>query len=263
MPLAEELAAGWSGVELSAPLAGGARNQVFLASRGGRRLVVRRSTRAPAALEWELDLLEHLADHGIRVPRPVTADDGRRHVGGVVVQEFLDGGQPHDRQEWRRVVAVLRAVHELTVGWPQRPGFASSRQLLVSTRGGDVRLDAMAPEAVRAVREAWRPVLTGPECVIHGDVGAGNILVDGSHVGLLDWDEARTDVASFDFAFLPEEIELPSTIDRQALVTAGVAWEAATCWVPEPEYAARRLTELYARLGQSDRRAQGSPKRAT
>ncbi len=240
--------AAWTGVKLFAPLPGGARNTVLLARRDSQRLVVRRSTRSPAALAWELDLLEHLAGHGISVPRLVPADDGRRHVNGVLVHRFVEGHPPGDDADWRRVVAVLTAVHELTVGWPQRPGFASSRQLLTADRGGDVRLDAMPAEAVQAVRAAWIPVLTGPDCVNHGDVGAGNVLVDGARVTLLDWDEARVDVPWFDFAFLPETVEVPAAVDRQRLVTAGVAWEAATCWVPEPTYAAGRLAQLYARL---------------
>lgn len=256
MALVPESVAGWSGVELRAPLTGGARNEVMLASRGRQRLVVRQSGRCGEALDWELDLLGYLTEHGVRVPRPVPTDDGRRHARGVVIHEYIDGRQPRDREDWRRVHEVLTAVHELTVGWPQRPGFASSRQLLVTGRGGDVHLDVMPAEAVRAVRAAWRPILTGPDCVIHGDVGAGNILIEGDQVTLLDWDEARTDVAWFDFAFFPEDVELGGEVaaacpfDRQMLITAGVAWEAATCWVAEPEYAARRLAELYARLGQ-------------
>jgi aminoglycoside phosphotransferase (APT) family kinase protein len=239
----------WSGIELVAPLPGGARNQVMLARRRGQRLVVRWSARSVPALEWELDLLEHLAGHGIGVPRVVITDDGRRHVDGVLVHEYLDGTHPRDSRDWRRVIEVLTSVHELTVGWPQRPGFASTLHLLVADRGGDVRLDLMPPDVVQAVRAAWRPALTGPECVNHGDVGAGNVLIDGAQVSLLDWDEARTDVPWFDFAFMPEDVDVPAPVDRQTLVTAGVAWEAATCWVPEPGYAARRLAELYRRLG--------------
>jgi hypothetical protein len=62
MEVGAESVAAWSGVEVATALSGGARNQVFLAERGGQRLVVRRSTRSPSALEWELDLLEHLHD---------------------------------------------------------------------------------------------------------------------------------------------------------------------------------------------------------
>lgn len=240
--------AAWSGLELLRPLAGGARNDVFLARCGDRQLVVRRSGRAAAALEWELDLLDHLGGHGVRVPGTVPADDGRRSVGGVLVQEFLGGRPPDGPADWRRAVDALRRVHELTVGWPQRPGFASARLLLTTDGGGDVRLDAMPEGAVADVRTAWRPVLTGPECAIHGDLGAGNIVIDDGAVGLLDWDESRVDVPAFDLAHVPEYVAVPSTVDRDVLVTAGVAWEAATCWVVEPVYALRRLAELRDRL---------------
>jgi Ser/Thr protein kinase RdoA (MazF antagonist) len=238
------------GVDLSAPLAGGARSQVVAARRGGQRLVARRSLRSTAALDWELDLLEHLAERGISVPRLIPADDGRRHVDGVMIHEFVEGRQPGTDEDWQRLIEVLTAVHGATVGWPQRPGFASMGQLLTADAGGDVRLTAMPPRAVDSVRRAWRPVATGTECVNHGDVGAGNVLIDGDRVTLLDWDEARVDVPWLDFAFLPDSIAVPVPMDREILTTAGVAWEAATCWILEPEYAQRRLAELYRRLAE-------------
>jgi Ser/Thr protein kinase RdoA (MazF antagonist) len=37
-------------------------------------------------VDWEIALLDHLADHGLRVPVALPAFDGRRQVGGVVVQ---------------------------------------------------------------------------------------------------------------------------------------------------------------------------------
>lgn len=241
--------AAWTGVELVEPLAGGARNQVWLARRGGQRLVVRRSGRAPSSLDWELDLLAYLDGHGISVPQTVPADDGRRHVDGVLVQRFLDGAPPRHRKDWRRAVAVLAAVHELTAGWPQRPGFAAGADLLTAERGGDVRLDLMPADAVSTVRAAWRPILSGERCAIHADVGAGNLLVNGDKVSLLDWDEARVDVPWFDFALVPGDVDVPAPVDRHTLTTAGLAWEAATCWAPEPEYAARCLAELRSRTG--------------
>lgn len=241
--------AAWPGVELAEPLAGGVRNPVWLAHRAGRRLVVRRSGRPAASLDWELDLVAHLDAHGIRVPRVVPADDGRRHVDGTLVHEFLAGERPDGTGDWRRVAEVVTEVHELTAGWPQRPGFASSTTLQTADRGGDVRLDLLPADAVPVVRAAWRPLTTGAECAVHGDVGGGNVLVDRGRVALLDWDEARVDAPWFDYAFLPEEVPVPAPVDRDTLVTAGLAWEAATCWASEPDYAARRLAELRQRTG--------------
>jgi Ser/Thr protein kinase RdoA (MazF antagonist) len=248
--------AAWPGVELLEALPGGARNPVLLARRGVRRLVVRRSNRPPASLEWEFDLLEHLAEHGIGVPRVVPTADGHRHVNGVMIQELADGHPPCTDDEWRAVVEVLTVVHRLTLGCPQRPGFASARQLLVRDRGGDVRLDAMPPDAVRTIRRAWQRVLTGPECAVHGDMGAGNVLVADAQVTLLDWDEARVDVPWFDFAFLPDTAVTHVRIPMDAVITACLAWETATCWVLEPDHARRRLADLYTRSEQAPWRRQ-------
>ena len=88
------------------------------------------------------------------------------------------------------------------------------------------------------------PVLGGVECAVHGDLGAGNVLVTDDHVALIDWDESRVDVPAFDYAHLPPDVHVPIGGGRSATVTAGVAWEAATCWAAEPEYARRRLDEL-------------------
>jgi Ser/Thr protein kinase RdoA (MazF antagonist) len=177
----------------------------------------------------------------------VPTDDGRRHSDGVLVHRFVEGRPPDSANDWRAVVDALARLHEATVDWPQRPGFGSIRSLAYDTRGGDVNLSAMPEPAARAVRDAWRPIADGPEYAIHGDVGRSNLLVNADGIALLDWDEARVDVPWRDFAALPYEIDVPVPYDRETLVTAGVAWEAATCWVVEPEYAARRLDELLQR----------------
>ncbi|WP_165945208.1 phosphotransferase [Micromonospora sp. KC723] len=237
--------AAWTGVELVRALPGGHRNEVMLAERAGRPLVVRRSTRPRAALEWELDLLEHVRDCGVAAPALVPTDDGRRHVDGLLVSEFVPGRYPADVADWRRVAEQLAVLHAATGGWPQRPGFAASGALLDGDRGGDVRLDAAPAPVARLVRSAWLPVQQGPRCVVHGDVGPTNVLVDGSRVTLLDWDEARVDVPWFDYAFLPDEVPTPWPGDRAQLRAAGLAWETATCWQAEPVYARRRLAELH------------------
>ncbi len=209
---------------------GGHRNEVF---RLEGDLVARRSKRSIPSLEWELDLLDHLAAHGFVVPEVVRAD-GRAHVAGVVVQRWLPGDEPTD---WAPLVAELRRLHDLMADWPARPDFPGTRELLTTDRGGDVDLTAMPPEAVEACRSAWR-ALEGPSTVIHGDPCAANIRVDGDRIGFLDWDEARVDHPWLDLADIPG-IELPP-----AAHAAVNAWEAANGWLVEPHYARERLSNL-------------------
>jgi Ser/Thr protein kinase RdoA (MazF antagonist) len=234
----------WRGLRLGAALTGGHRNAVAEVHGGPVRLVARRSRRSDAALAWELDLLDHLRRHGFTVPALVPADDGRRSADGVVVQTWLHGRAPRD-DEWGAVVDELTRLHRVTTGWPQRPGSASTRDLLTRDRGGDVDLTRMPALAVAACRAAWRPLAGGPRAVVHGDPGPSNIRVDGSRVGLLDWDEARVDHVDLDLADIPSG-PLPGDRGRTAAAAAD-AWEAAAGWIVEPRYARSRLDRLLDR----------------
>jgi Ser/Thr protein kinase RdoA (MazF antagonist) len=143
--------AAWGEVGVVGRLGGGNRNTVLEIRRGGQRLVARWSRREPASLDWEARLLGYLGDQGLLVPRIVPALDGRCHAAGVMVQSWLDGAPPGPG-DWPAVAAALRRLHEVTARWPQRPGFASTRELLRAGRGGDVDLAAMPPQAVAACR---------------------------------------------------------------------------------------------------------------
>lgn len=239
----ERALAAWGRPAVVGLLGGGNRNTVAEIRLDGRRLVARTSRRTPASLDWELALLDHLAGHGLRVPVPVASLDGRRQVDGVVVQTWLDGRAPAPG-DWPAVVATLRRVHELTAGWPQRPGFASTGELLTAERGGDVDLTAMPPEAVADCRSAWAPLAGTPQAVVHGDPAGPNIRISDDGAGLLDWDEARVDHTDLDLAELPGS-GLP-TGRLAAARRAVTAWEAANGWLVEPDYARRQLALLRA-----------------
>jgi Ser/Thr protein kinase RdoA (MazF antagonist) len=222
----------WGSPPLGERLGGGHRNDVYRAG----DWVVRRSRRSRASLEWELDLLDHLSRNGFTVPAVVPTQDGRRHVDGVVVQEWLPGREPADA-DWPLVADELRRLHTLMAGWPPRPDFPGTRELLTSDQGGDVDLTRMPASVVAACRKAWR-ALTGPTTVVHGDPCAANIRVQDRQVGLLDWDEARVDHPWLDLADLP---------GQQATATASAAinaWEAANAWFMEPTYARRRFARV-------------------
>jgi len=238
-----DVLAAWGPVTVVGRLGGGNRNDVLEIRRGMERLVARRSRRAPASLDWEVDLLDYLAGHGLRVPAIVPALDGQRHVGDGVVQAWLDGAAPTGR-DWPAVAETLRRLHAVTANWPQRPGFASTRKLLSVDRGGDVDLSAMPEAAVAACRDAWRPIAGRPEAVVHGDPGAANIRIADGEIGLLDWDEARVDCVDLDLAELPAAGLPPGRLAEAR--RAATAWEAANGWIVEPTYARRRLELLQA-----------------
>ncbi len=239
----QRVLAEWGRAVVAGPLGGGNRNTVAEIRLHGQRMVARESVRSSASLDWEVALLDHLASHDLRVPVPVPALDGRRHVGGVMVQTWLDGDPPGPG-DWPAVAATLRTLHRLTAGWPQRPGFASTLDLLTADRGGDVDLSAMPANAVTACRQAWAGLARAPQAVIHGDPGAANIRVSDAGVGILDWDEARVDCTDLDLAELPDS-DLPA--ERLALArTAATAWEAANGWLVEPSYARGQLALLLA-----------------
>lgn len=237
----DEILALWGRAEVIGSPGGGNRNTVLEIRIGQRRLAARKSRRNRASLDWEIALLDHLAGHGLRVPVAVAALDGRRHIDGVVVQTWLDGTPPTDR-DWPAVAATLRAQHALTARWPQRPGFASTRELLTADRGGDIDLSQMPAGAAAACRRAWTALTGTPEAVVHGDPGSANIRITDTGPGLLDWDEARVDRTDLDLAELPGSHLPPQRL--AAARVAATAWEAASGWIIEPSYARRHLALL-------------------
>lgn len=236
----------WPGLEAVRVLRGGHRNTVYEVTDGTGRFAARLSRRSTDALEWELDLVEFLAGQGFAVPLPLRTADGRRSAANVVVQSWLDGDEPR-RADRPRIAAELGRLHRLTTTWPQRPGFASTRDLLTDVRGGDVDLTRMPPEIVAECRTAWRRLVGLPMAVVHGDPGPSNIRIDGERVGLLDWDEARVDHIVLDLADL--DPPLPSDEVADAAGAAADAWETANAWTLEPEYARERLARLRSRPG--------------
>ena len=233
----------WGPLMVAGPLAGGNRNTVLELRRDGERLVARQSQRSPASLGWEIELLDHLGQQGLCVPKIIPSADGRRHIEGVVVQSWLEGTPPGPG-DWPAVAAALRRLHDVTAGWPQRPGFASTQDLLTADHGGDVDLAVMPADAVADCRRAWQRLAGCAEAVVHGDPGPANIRMTGQGAGLLDWDEARVDCVILDLAELPDSDLPPGELAGARL--AATAWEAASGWAREPDYARRQLSLLRA-----------------
>lgn len=244
----ERLLGCWSSrAEVEARLSGGVRNDVRCVRLDGSRYVARLTARPHKSVAWEIELLLHLAHCEVRVPRPLETRDGRFEVEGLVVFEWLEGDPPRTERDWREVTRTLGRLHDATRRWPQRPGFASSVALLSRDKGGDMDLAALPKHVADRCRTAWAKLSDQPTSVVHRDPHAGNVRISRDGVSLLDWDEARVDVSLLDFSDLPVGHAAVSQGLLSDVRAAGDAWEVASAWVKEPEYARRRLAQLESR----------------
>jgi Ser/Thr protein kinase RdoA (MazF antagonist) len=223
------------------PLTDGVANQVWSLRVNGQLAVGRLGTRSDADLAWETGLLRHLDREGMAVPVPIPTTDGRLFADGLVVMTFVEGGPPETEADWRRVADMLRRLHELTQGWPQRPGWCSSTDLLEVATGTKIDLRAMPAEGVARCRAAWARLSGRQTCVVHGDPNPGNIRITADRVAMIDWDESHVDVPDLDLA-LPYNAAALGEDARDIAAQASAAWEAAVCW--DDEYAVGRLAEV-------------------
>jgi len=225
------------------PLAGGVANNVWSVRVHGHLAVGRLGTRNDADLAWETELLQHLDREGLTVPVPIPTTDGRLFADGLVVMTYVEGGPPETEADWRRVADVLRRLHLLTQGWPQRPGWRSSTDLLHAETGTRINLAAMPPEGVARCRAAWARLIGRQTCVVHGDLNRRNIRMTADRVALIDWDESHVDVPDLDLA-LPHNAAGLDSVTHDIAAQASAAWQAAVCW--DDEYSIKRLAEVRA-----------------
>lgn len=225
-------------------LTGGVANDVWSVQVKGQLAVGRLGLRGDADLAWESELMHHLDREGLTVPLPLPTMDGRLFVNGLMVMTFLDGGPPETEADWCRVAETLRRLHQLTQGWPQRPGWRSSTDLLHADTGTKIDLGVMPPEGVARCRAAWARLIGRQTCVVHGNPSsAANVRITADRVGLIDWDEAHADVADLDLVLPYNAARLDSTAFDIAS-QASAAWEAAVCW--DDEHSIKRLAEVRA-----------------
>ncbi len=210
----------------------------------GQLAVARLGRRRDADLAWETGLLRHLDHEGMTVPVPIPTVDGRDFAEGLVIMTYVTGEPPETEADWGRVADTLRQLHRMTRGWPQRPGWRSSTDLLHAETGTKIDLGAMPPEGVARCRAAWARLVGRPTCVVHGNpTNPGNVRITAEQVALIDWDEAHVDVPNLDLV-LPHNA---AGLDEEAhdiAAQASAAWEAAVCW--DDEYAVKRLAEVRA-----------------
>jgi Ser/Thr protein kinase RdoA (MazF antagonist) len=227
-----------------APLAGGVANDVWSVRVDGRLAVARLGARSDADLAWETELLQYLDGEGLSVPLPIPTTSGQLFADGLVVMTWIEGGPPETEADWRRVAETLRKLHRSTQGWPQRPGWRSSTELLHAESGTKIDLGAMPADGVARCRAAWARLVGHGTCVVHGDAGnTGNVRMTAERVALIDWDEAHVDVPDLDLA-LPHNAAGLDDVACDIAAQASAAWEAAVCW--DDAHAIERLAQVRA-----------------
>lgn len=236
----------WSGVTAGRRLRGGNRSEVWAGTAAGDPVVIRRSRREPASLQWELDLLRALDAAGFDVPVPLSTDLGLDHADGVVVQRWIGGTEPATREDWTAVALELRRLHETFAGRPQRPGCCVVTALGRTGRSVDADLSRLPGDVVEEILGVFASVEDVRVSVIHGDPNPSNIrMTEDGGVALLDWDESRVDLIYHDLSELGVQVLADEEHHRAACLSD--AWEAANAWIPEPEYARARLESLRSR----------------
>jgi Ser/Thr protein kinase RdoA (MazF antagonist) len=237
-----EALAAWGDAARLEQLSGGVANDVWTVRVDGKLAVARLGRRSADDLAWEARLLRHLDGAGIAVPVPIPTLEGLDSAGGVMVMHFVPGEPARTESDWRLVADVLRRVHQVTRGWPQRPGWRSSVDLVEAVSGTRVDLSAMPQEAVLRCRAAWARLRGCETCVVHGNpANPANIRVMPGGVALIDWDEARVDVADLDL-MLPFAAGGLEGQQKDIAIQAAAAWEAAVCW-PD-DHARRQLARV-------------------
>jgi Ser/Thr protein kinase RdoA (MazF antagonist) len=224
----------WGEYKVLAPLEGGFRNTAFLVEAHNTKRVAKTTRRSEAAMRWLQPVHAAAQQAGFVTPDLIASTNGKLVVNGVTLETFIEGHAPTS-QALLEMQPSIETFHDLTRGFPQRPGFASSIELLHETSGGDVDLNAMPNELVTLCREHWRERASNAQSVVHGDLNANNILItnDGQY-GLVDWDETRVDISDFDTQAL---MRTSGTALDSRSTTWLDAWEVAVCWQVEPAYA--------------------------
>jgi len=161
--------------------------------------------RDPQIAANEYDLLSLLHTAGLRVPRPVLADEsGAILPGPYLVIEYVDGKAMIDPARVplpasaviSQLAGELARIHDAAIpvgDLRYLTDIASCAASRIRNRPA-VPDESLSEPAVRARLEPiWPPPVVNEPVLLHGDFWPGNTLWrDGTLVAVIDWDNAAT-----------------------------------------------------------------------
>lgn len=200
-----------------------------------------------AEIESELEWIDALRrDNVVETARTVTSRDGRRvtqlatsdaGARNVVLFEWLSGETPEPEGEdllsgFRTLGAVSARMHGHARRWRQPPSFRRFTWDYETTLGasghwgrwqdglgmGSEELDVLGrvDRAIRSQLEAYGRSSTRFG-LAHADIRLANLLVDGSHVRVIDFDDCGFSWFMYDFAttvsFFEDHPQVPALKD--------------------------------------------------
>ena len=207
----------------------------------------RHGYRSLAEIESELAWARSLRETGtILTPSPITGCDGKEvqtvcHPRSglpihAVLFEFADGEHPHSRNDLCPLFATLGSLaartHNHSSNWRPPSNFVRPNWGLEATFGEcalwgnwrqapnvDARIAAILERAEQVVSRRLQGLGRHPRIygLIHADMRLANLLVDGEHVVLIDFDDCGFGWHLYDFAaavsFMECDPEIPELFD--------------------------------------------------
>lgn len=189
-----------------------------------------------AELPWFIDLMEHLANAGLPVPRPIRDRSGEalQQLAGkaACLIQFLPGvsvSQPTAAQA-RAAGEALARLHLAGAGFtaPRSNGLGpdwwneTAREIAPGLDSIEPGLAALVTRRLAEVTASWPADL--PAGTIHADLFPDNVLMLGNRVtGLIDFYFACTGLFAYDLAVLhaawtfPKDGKAPLPAHEQAL----------------------------------------------